>query len=211
MPELPEVETTLRGISKKILNKEIKTFDLRTEKLRWPIDKGLKKFLKNKIIKSAERRGKYIILNLSESHLLIHLGMSGKLRVFKEQVPSKKHEHWDINFVDGWTLRYTDVRKFGALIKITSDPEDHKLLKNLGPEPLGNYFNGLYLFEKTRKKTRPIKNLIMDSNIVTGVGNIMPMKRFFWLGFALENNHKNLQRIIAIIYLKPSDKLYLKL
>ena len=80
--------------------------------------------------------------------------MSGKLRVFKEQVPSKKHEHWDINFVDGWTLRYTDVRKFGALIKITSDPEDHKLLKNLGPEPLGNYFNGLYLFEKTRNKTR---------------------------------------------------------
>ena len=126
MPELPEVETTLRGISKKILNKEIKTFDLRTEKLRWPIDKGLKKFLKNKII--------------------------------KEQVPSKKHEHWDINFVDGWTLRYTDVRKFGALIKITSDPEDHKLLKNLGPEPLGNYFNGLYLFEKTRKKTNFIKD-----------------------------------------------------
>ena len=182
MPELPEVETTLRGISKKILNKEIKTFDLRTEKLRWPIDKSLKKFLKNKIIKSTERRGKYIILNLSESHLLIHLGMSGKLRVFKEQVPSKKHEHWDINFVDGWTLRYTDVRKFGALIKITSDPRDHKLLRNLGPEPLSNNFSGQYLFKKTRKKTRPIKNLIMDATIVTGVGNIYANEALFLAG-----------------------------
>ena len=99
MPELPEVETTLRGISKRILNKQISSFESRTEKLRWPINKNLSKFLKNKKICTAERRGKYIILNLSEGHLLIHLGMSGKLRVFNKTTDPKKHEHWDIKFL----------------------------------------------------------------------------------------------------------------
>ena len=194
MPELPEVETTLRGISKRILNKQISSFESRTEKLRWPINKNLSKFLKNKKICTAERRGKYIILNLSEGHLLIHLGMSGKLRVFNKPTDPKKHEHWDIKFTDGWTLRYTDIRKFGALIKIETKPAQHKLLKNLGPEPLGNNFNGEYLFTVTRKKTRPIKNLIMDANIVTGVGNIYANEALFLAGIRPRKQSQRLSK-----------------
>ena len=129
MPELPEVETTLRGISKEILNKKIKSFVCREQKLRWPIPKNMASFVKGKTFVSAVRRGKYIILNLDEGAILIHLGMSGKLRVFKGSVTPKKHEHWDICFQDGWILRYTDTRKFGALLNTSSNPFDHKLIK----------------------------------------------------------------------------------
>ena len=195
MPELPEVETTLRGISKRIINKKIESFKSRTQKLRWPIDRGLSRYLKNKIIISAWRRGKYIIFNLSEGHLLIHLGMSGKLRVFDGQVTPKKHEHWDLSFTDGWTLRYTDIRKFGALVKIKEKPEEHNLLKNLGPEPLGNEFNSEYLFQCTRKRTRPIKNLIMDANVVTGVGNIYANEALFLAGIRPRKQSRRLTKL----------------
>ena len=182
MPELPEVETTLKGVSKEILNKKIKSFVCREHKLRWPIPMDMHNFLKGKTFISAVRRGKYIILYLDKGAVLIHLGMSGKLRIFKGSVNPVKHEHWDINFTDGWNLRYTDTRKFGALLKTTKDPYEHKLIKSLGPEPLGNSFNGDYLFQKSRKKTKPIKNFIMDSKIVTGVGNIYANEALFMAG-----------------------------
>ena len=182
MPELPEVETTLRGISKEILNKEIKSFVCREDKLRWPIPKNMVSFLKNKTFVSAIRRGKYIILYLDKGSILIHLGMSGKLRVFRGTVTPKKHEHWDICFKDGWILRYTDTRKFGALLNTKSDPFNHKLIKFLGPEPLGNLFNGDHLFKKSRRRTLPVKSFIMDSKIVTGVGNIYANEALFIAG-----------------------------
>ena len=115
MPELPEVETTLRGIESKILNKKIISFVSREKKLRWLIPKNINKLVKGKKINNAFRRGKYIIFQLDECALIIHLGMSGKLRVFNKKVSPKKHEHWDLNFSDNWTLRYTDIRKFGVL------------------------------------------------------------------------------------------------
>ena len=184
MPELPEVETTLKGISKGILHKKITSFVCRDKKLRWPIPNDMSSFLKNQSFESAYRRGKYIILNLAneKGSVLIHLGMSGKLRISEELKPPVKHEHWDINFTDGWTLRYTDIRKFGAMLKTSKDPKDHKLIKNLGPEPLGNNFNGGYLFKKSRKKSLPIKNFIMDSKIVVGVGNIYANEALFMAG-----------------------------
>ena len=184
MPELPEVETTLKGISKGILNKKIKTFVCRDKKLRWPIPSDMGSFLKNQSFESAQRRGKYIILNLTNNKgsVLIHLGMSGKLRISKNLKSPVKHEHWDINFIDGWSLRYTDIRKFGAMLKTKKDPNKHKLIKNLGPEPLGNKFNGEYLFEKSRKKSLPVKNFIMDSKIVVGAGNIYANEALFMAG-----------------------------
>ena len=184
MPELPEVETTLKGISKGILNKKIESFVCRDKKLRWPIPSDMGSFLKNQSFESAQRRGKYIILNLTNNKgsVLIHLGMSGKLRISKNLKSPIKHEHWDINFSDGWSLRYTDIRKFGSMLKTKKDPNKHKLIKNLGPEPLGNKFNGEYLFEKSRKKSLPVKNFIMDSKIVVGVGNIYANEALFMAG-----------------------------
>jgi formamidopyrimidine-DNA glycosylase len=184
MPELPEVETTLKGITKGILNKKIQSFVCRDKKLRWPIPSDMGSFLKNQSFESAQRRGKYIILNLSNNKgsVLIHLGMSGKLRISKNLKSPVKHEHWDINFIDGWSLRYTDIRKFGAMLKTKKDPNKHKLIKILGPEPLGNKFNGEYLFKKSRKKSLPIKNFIMDSKIVVGVGNIYANEALFMAG-----------------------------
>ena len=184
MPELPEVETTLRGISNGILHKKIKSFDCRDRNLRWPIPKDMSSFLRNENFESAYRRGKYIILNLAnkKGSLLIHLGMSGKLRISPNLKKPIKHEHWDINFADGWTLRYTDIRKFGALLKTQRDPANHTLIKNLGPEPLGNRFSGEYLFKKSRKRILPIKNFIMDSKIVVGVGNIYANEALFMAG-----------------------------
>ena len=184
MPELPEVETTLKGITKGILNKKIQSFVCRDKKLRWPIPSDMGSFLKNQSFESAQRRGKYIILNLSNNKgsVLIHLGMSGKLRISKNLKSPVKHEHWDINFIDGWSLRYTDIRKFGAMLKTKKDPNKHKLIKILGPEPLGNKFNGEYLFKKSRKKSLPVKNFIMDSKIVVGVGNIYANEALFLAG-----------------------------
>ena len=184
MPELPEVETTLKGITKGILNKKIQSFICRDKKLRWPIPSDMGSFLKNQSFESAQRRGKYIILNLSNNKgsVLIHLGMSGKLRISKNLKSPVKHEHWDINFIDGWSLRYTDIRKFGAMLKTKKDPNKHKLIKILGPEPLGNKFNGEYLFKKSRKKSLPVKNFIMDSKIVVGVGNIYANEALFMAG-----------------------------
>jgi len=184
MPELPEVETTLKGITKGILNKKIQSFVCRDKKLRWPIPSDMGSFLKNQSFESAQRRGKYIILNLSNNKgsVLIHLGMSGKLRISKNLKSPVKHEHWDINFIDGWSLRYTDIRKFGAMLKTKKDPNKHKLIKILGPEPLGNKFNGEYLFKKSRKKSLPVKNFIMDSKIVVGVGNIYANEALFMAG-----------------------------
>ena len=184
MPELPEVETTLKGITKGILNKKIQSFVCRDKKLRWPIPTDMGSFLKNQSFESAQRRGKYIILNLSNNKgsVLIHLGMSGKLRISKNLKSPVKHEHWDINFIDGWSLRYTDIRKFGAMLKTKKDPNKHKLIKILGPEPLGNKFNGEYLFKKSRKKSLPVKNFIMDSKVVVGVGNIYANEALFMAG-----------------------------
>ena len=181
MPELPEVETTLRGIEKKILNKKITSFVTREKKLRWLIPTNVNKLVKGKKINNAFRRGKYIIFELDECSLIIHLGMSGKLRVFNKESIPKKHEHWDLNFSDNWTLRYTDIRKFGVLDLTKQNPLEHRLLKDLGPEPLGNSFNGLYLFEKS-EKTVAVKQFIMNAKIVVVLGNIYANEALFKAG-----------------------------
>ncbi|MDG1230482.1 MAG: bifunctional DNA-formamidopyrimidine glycosylase/DNA-(apurinic or apyrimidinic site) lyase, partial [SAR86 cluster bacterium] len=178
MPELPEVETTLRGIEPHILNKEISSVNIRQPSLRWPVPTNLiqKKLVKNTFSDIA-RRGKYLLLQSSNESLIIHLGMSGSLRISKEE-DLKKHDHLDICFSDGTILRYCDPRRFGCFLW-TENPDTHFLLKDLGPEPLGNHFNGEHLFTLSRKRKMPIKNFIMNSKIVVGVGNIYASEALF--------------------------------
>ena len=178
MPELPEVETTLRGIEPFILDKRISSIVIRQVSLRWTVPK---KLIQNKLLgntfSSIKRRGKYLLLESSSEHLIIHLGMSGSLRI-SEKEDLKKHDHIDICFDDGTILRYCDPRRFGCFLW-TKDIESHFLLKDLGPEPLGNKFNGEYLFNKSRKRKVPIKNFIMNSKIIVGVGNIYASEALF--------------------------------
>ena len=178
MPELPEVETTLRGIEPHILNKEITSVNIRQPSLRWSVPTSLiqKKLVKN-TFSGITRRGKYLLLQSSQESLIIHLGMSGSLRISKEE-DLKKHDHIDICFSDGMILRYCDPRRFGCFLW-TENPDTHFLLKDLGPEPLGNHFNGEHLFTLSRKRKMPIKNFIMNSKIVVGVGNIYASEILF--------------------------------
>ncbi len=178
MPELPEVETTLRGIESHILNKKIISINVRQPSLRWavPVDLLINK-LTDKKFTDIKRRGKYLLLECSKEFLIIHLGMSGSLRIVDND-NLKKHDHIDIVFEDKSILRYCDPRRFGCFLW-TEDPSNHFLLKNLGPEPLGNKFSGKYLFEVSRKRKTPVKNFIMNSKTVVGVGNIYANEALF--------------------------------
>lgn len=182
MPELPEVETVRRGIAPHIEGKLIKRVVIRERRLRWLITPGLQKKLCGDKISQVDRRGKYLLLTLSRGTLLIHLGMSGRLRIFPEAKAAEKHDHVDIVFEDGQILRYTDARRFGSLLWATGDPQRHKLLARLGPEPLESVFDACYLFDISRNKKLPVKSLIMDSHVVVGVGNIYANEALFLAG-----------------------------
>ena len=181
MPELPEVETVKRGLSESILNKEIKSIHLNIEKLRYVLDKNLFLKLKGLVIKNIYRRGKHLILTIENNlQIIIHLGMSGTLKVIdKDLYINKKHDHIIINF-DDILLVYNDPRRFGYwLININENPLNHKCLKNHGLEPLTANFNADYLFSKLQKTSRKIKQTIMDNSIVVGVGNIYACESLF--------------------------------
>ena len=181
MPELPEVETTLRGIEPYILGKTITSIIVRQPSLRWPVPQAkIKKKLEFNKIDGLRRRGKYLLIESSKGYLIVHLGMSGSLRI-SEKENLKKHDHIDICFDDGTILRYCDPRRFGCFLW-SEDIENHYLLKDLGPEPLGNTFNGDYLFFLSRKRKVPIKNFIMNSKVVVGVGNIYASEALFAAG-----------------------------
>ena len=180
MPELPEVETTLRGLEPHIINVQIDNIIVRQSQLRWkvPVYK-IKKESTRINISIYKRRAKYLILNLIKG-TLIHLGMSGTLRLVEKKTKVEKHDHIDIIFKNDHILRYNDPRRFGSFLW-AQDP-DHKLIKNLGPEPLGNEFNALYLSELARNRTLAIKNFIMNSKVVAGIGNIYASEALFESG-----------------------------
>lgn len=182
MPELPEVETTLRGIEPHIKNKTVKSIAVRQPSLRWPIPEDLHQQLAGKKLIDLTRRGKYLLFRFSHGYLIIHLGMSGSLRIVKPDDVFRKHDHVDIIFSRQACLRFHDPRRFGCVLW-TSDPiSEHKLLKKLGPEPLSDDFTAHYLFTKSRKRSKDIKAFIMDSNIVVGVGNIYANEALFSAG-----------------------------
>lgn len=182
MPELPEVETTRRGIEPHLSGQTILKVIVRDHRLRWPVEKALETRLPGQRVISITRRGKYLLLNTAAGTLMIHLGMSGSLRILPCDTTALKHDHVDIVFGERQCLRLRDPRRFGAVLWTTADPFQHELLKNLGPEPLSEEFNDGYLYAVSRKRKVAIKQFIMDSHIVVGVGNIYANEALFMAG-----------------------------
>ena len=183
MPELPEVETSRRGIEPHILNRKIKAVVIRQHKLRWPVPKSLPDKLLNHKLISVSRRGKYLLLSFgNHGTVIIHLGMSGSLRICTASSAIGKHDHIDFVFGNKKILRLTDPRKFGCVLWTDQAAEEHKLLKKLGPEPLSNQFTADYLYSQSRKRTCSVKAFIMNSHTVVGVGNIYASESLFIAG-----------------------------
>jgi len=182
MPELPEVETTRRGIQPHILEQRIRDVIVRDRRLRWPIPSSLANKLRGQRISSVTRRGKYLLLQTGAGSLIIHLGMSGSLRVLPCDTPAEKHDHLDLVLENRHCLRLRDPRRFGAVLFTEADPLQHALLCDLGPEPLSREFSGAYLHAKSRKRRTSVKAFIMDSHIVVGVGNIYANEALFAAG-----------------------------
>ncbi len=182
MPELPEVETTRKGIAPFVVGETVKDIIIRERQLRWPIPVSLKRSLKNQVIRKLHRRAKYLLFYTENGCMILHLGMSGSLRVIKDSQAPEKHDHVDIIFESGQTLRFRDPRKFGSILWTKDDPMEHKLISHLGPEPLSDIFQADYLYARSRKRTKAIKTFIMDSCIVVGVGNIYASEALFHAG-----------------------------
>ena len=182
MPELPEVETTLRGVSPHLVGRTIREVIVRHKGLRWPVPDTIHDLEGQKVLGGA-RRGKYLLFKTKLGTLLIHLGMSGALRVIDPATPWRKHDHVAFLFDSGKQLRFHDPRRFGCVLLI-DDPATHPLLAELGPEPLGEDFNAAYLQQSLKGKTANIKQAIMDSHLVVGVGNIYACEALFMAGIA---------------------------
>lgn len=182
MPELPEVETTRRGIAPHIEGRTVEQVIVRHSQLRWPVSEELCESACGQIILSVSRRAKYLLLNTAAGTMIIHLGMSGSLRIAKDATPLTKHDHIDICLDSGQRLRYRDPRRFGAMLWTSGDPLQHSLLSSLGPEPLDEVFDGNYLYQRARRRAIPVKQFIMDGHVVVGVGNIYANESLFLAG-----------------------------
>ena len=182
MPELPEVETTRRGVAPHVIGPGILRVDVREPRLRWPVPDALAAELPGERFVAVERRAKYLLFACSRGVLLVHLGMSGSLRLVAAEEPPARHAHVDIVFDSGQALRYTDPRKFGCLLWRPAGAGEHPLLAGLGPEPLGDGFDGGLLYRSSRGRRTAVKQLIMDSRIVVGVGNIYACEALFRAG-----------------------------
>ena len=181
MPELPEVEITRRGIAPDIVGQHVTTVVARTPALRYPLPTRFDRLLTGKILRKIERRGKYLLFDFDTGVLLVHLGMSGSLRLVSVALPAQKHDHVDLVF-DQTILRLRDPRRFGSMIWIDGDPALHPLLSSLGVEPLSEAFSASWLFTATRKLKAAIKIVLMDSHRVVGVGNIYASESLFRAG-----------------------------
>jgi len=182
MPELPEVETTRSGIAPHVEGRVVTEVVLRRRKLRYPVPRTLLVDLPGQVVERVERRAKYLLLRCEAGTVLIHLGMSGSLRLVAADIPAEKHDHIDIVFENGQALRLRDPRRFGAVLWLAGDPMEHKLLATLGPEPLSDEFDADYLYCHSRKRKVAVKQFIMDSHTVVGVGNIYASESLFRAG-----------------------------
>lgn len=179
MPELPEVETTRRGITEHLQGRKIKNIEVRQARLRFPVDENLNERCQGQSIQAIKRRAKYLLFQLDNGHLIVHLGMSGHLRILSEHQAAKKHDHIDLTCENGNILRYCDPRRFGFWL-YTEDPvEQHPLLCKLGPEPLSNAFHGSHLEQRAKNRRIPVKSFLMDNHHVVGVGNIYANESLF--------------------------------
>jgi len=182
MPELPEVETTRRGISPLVTGRRVTATKIYDRRLRWPVPRALEKKLTGRTIASVDRRSKYLLFRVGADTLLIHFGMTGSLQAFKRAPARTTHDHFDIVLDSGVTLRYRDPRRFGALLWLSSPADAHPLLASLGPEPFDPACDARYLWGATRRRTTAIKLALMDNGLVVGVGNIYANEALFRAG-----------------------------
>ena len=180
MPELPEVETTCRGIAPYLKDHTIKKLIVRQRQLRWPIpDEAIE--LNNAKVIDVRRRAKFVLIDTHRGQLMLHLGMSGSLRVLPKDTVVGKHDHVDILLDSDLVLRYNDPRRFGAVL-FSANADEHPMLGHLGPEPLSDAFNGEVLFARSRRRSQSVKTFIMDNRTVVGVGNIYAQESLFMAG-----------------------------
>jgi len=199
MPELPEVETTRRGIEPHLIGERVSSVIVRQPKLRWEISPELAQMFSGQVILGVERRAKYLLINTDKGQVMIHLGMSGSLRITDSSTVADTHDHVDFILHNGRMLRYHDPRRFGSIFWL-NEPHQHSLLDNLGPEPLSTQFDTDYLFAASRSKKTQLKSFLMDGRIVVGVGNIYANEALFLAGIRPD-----------IAAGKPSRARYLKL
>jgi len=203
MPELPEVETSRRGISPYLVGERIDDIVIRDRRLRWPVSTDVDKHLTGATVTSVDRRAKYLLLNTTDGTAIIHLGMSGSVFIVERDTPAGVHDHFDFNLHSGKSLRYRDPRRFGSL-HWTDDAALHWLLRDLGPEPLTGNFSGEYLRSRSRGRRVAIKQFIMNAEIVVGVGNIYASEALFMAGI---HPRRAAGRVSLLRYQKLADAI----
>ncbi len=181
MPELPEVETTRRGILPHLVGKTVRQVTVHNPNLRWPVPQAIQA-LQGATVESVTRRGKYLLVDVPAGTAIVHLGMSGSLRICSPEEHRRKHDHIELELASGSILRFHDPRRFGCFLWQNAGEATHALLADLGPEPLSSDFDGQYLYDLSRKRQVSIKNLIMNSKVVVGVGNIYASESLFMAG-----------------------------
>jgi formamidopyrimidine-DNA glycosylase len=182
MPELPEVETTRRGVAPHVVGRHVAELHVYDPRLRWPVPPDLRTRVRGRTIEAVERRSKYLLFRMGANTLLMHFGMTGSLGLYTSPPPRRPHDHVDIVLDDGTTLRYHDPRRFGALLWVRGSGATHPLLRDLGPEPFDSAFDAPYLWRATRGRRAAIKLLLMDNHLVVGVGNIYANESLFRAG-----------------------------
>ena len=184
MPELPEVETTRRGIEPLVAGKAVAQVLIHNASLRWPVPDLLQHVLPGQKVSHVSRRSKYLLFDFDRGTLIVHLGMTGHLRLDSATAEMRKHDHVEIVFTDGTALRYNDPRRFGAILWTEEDPFQHPRLSALGPEPFTPGFNASYLYKLSRNRKVAVKQFLMDAHVVVGVGNIYASEALFRAGIA---------------------------
>ena len=203
MPELPEVETTRLGLLP-LIGQKVGKVIIRNAAMRWPVPAQLSDILPGQQLQSLQRRAKYILAVFDSGTLILHLGMSGSISLLQQDEPAQKHDHFEIHFMNGNVLRLRDPRRFGAVLWCEGEIERHVLLQSLGPEPLDDAFDGKVLYAKTRTRPAPVKNVIMDSSVVVGVGNIYASESLFRAGI---NPNTPANKLSKVRYQRLADEI----
>ena len=201
MPELPEVETTRRGIAPLAVGHRVAAITIYDRRLRWPVPATLERKLAGRRIDAIDRRSKYLLFRVGRDTLLLHLGMTGSLRAFTRAPPREAHDHFDLVLDSGVTLRYRDPRRFGALLWLPPPAARHPLLASLGPEPFDPACDARYLWQATRRRTAAIKLGLMDNRLIVGVGNIYANEALFRAGIrpTVRANRVSLARYARLV------------
>jgi len=194
MPELPEVETTRRGLEPLLVGQRIRTVIVRNRRLRQPVPRGLARLIAGATVRSLARRGKYLLVDCGVGTLILHLGMSGRLWVVTDGAAPAPHDHFDLVLDNGVVVRLRDPRRFGLVLWQPGNSLAHALLANMGPEPLSAAFDGAWLHRATRRRGAAIKQILMDGHVVAGVGNIYANEALFRAGISPRTAARRLSR-----------------